>query len=776
VCAAGVLLLLCLPGPTALTRAPLSLVVEDRNGILLGARVAADGQWRFPYGDSVCDKFAVAIRTREDRRFRLHPGIDPLALVRAVYQNIRARKIISGASTITMQVIRLSRPHARRTIPEKMFEAVLALRLELVTRKSTVLALYAAHAPFGGNVVGLEAASWRYFNRPPRNLSWAEAAMLAVLPNEPGLVHPGRGRAALKAKRDRLLADLHRLGSIDETAYALACAEPLPEELHPLPRRAPHAFDRIAEQVADAGGRSKTKIHSCIDAELQEQVTAIINRRGAALRGNGINNAAALVIDVDDAKVLAYAGNICGAQDSLFNSQVDCIIAPRSTGSVLKPFLYASMLDCGELLPTMLIPDIPTSVGGFMPQNFDRAYEGAVPASMALARSLNVPAVRMLMRYGVPRFHHQLHLLGMTTVTRPADDYGISIILGGAEGTLQELTGIYAAIARNVNRAVVSGAEGATIVMPRLTLDSMRHPPGPSLPFSPGASWCTLNAMKEVARPGEEMSWRDFLSSRRVAWKTGTSFGFRDGWAIGVTPRYAVGVWVGNASGEGRPGLIGISAAGPILFDIFGKLPSTGWFDLPEYTMRTAFVCRASGYAPGPNCGALDTIRAPAAAFNGAPCPYHRMVHLDATGSFRVTDACARVDDMRHVPWFVLPPVIESYYRRGHAEYAPLPPLRPGCSPASADVPLGFVYPHFDATVLVPRELSGEYGRVVFQAAHRNPDAVMYWHLDGDYLGSTTLMHQMAANPLPGTHTLVIVDEDGNRVERTVKVVCREKK
>jgi penicillin-binding protein 1C len=280
--------------------------------------------------------------------------------------------------------------------------------------------------------------------------------------------------------------------------------------------------------------------------------------------------------------------------------------------------------------------------------------------------------------------------------------------------------------------------------------------------------------MKEVARPGDEVGWEDFQSSRRVAWKTGTSFGFRDGWAIGVTPQYAVGVWVGNASGEGRPGLIGIVVAAPILFEIFSALPSTSWFDTPEADLRRVAVCRQSGYLPGADCNELDTVWAPAASQNAPPCPYHRVVHLNSTGTRQVTSACARVDAMQHRSWFVLPPVMESYYRRRHAEYRPLPPMQPECASAESDNPIGLVYPHAGAVVYVPREMTGETGRVVFEAAHRNPGTTIFWHLDNEYIGSTSGIHQIAVNPVPGRHVLTLVDSEGNRVERVIEVLCRE--
>lgn len=762
--------------PMRLFTAPCSVVVEDRNGELLSARIASDGQWRFPAIRKVPSRFSQAIIASEDRWFRFHPGFDPAALVRALHADIRAWKPVSGGSTITMQVVRLSRSNPPRTVPEKCLEILLSFKLTLRYSKDKVLALYASHAPFGGNVVGLEAAAWRYFGRPPEDLSWAESATLAVLPNEPALVHPGRNRTRLLDKRNKLLARLCKLRILDSIQMKLAVAEPLVPDIRPLPDNAPHLLDRIVRETASApeGLRMQTTLSSA----LQRQVVEVLLRHHAELAANHINNGAVLVLDVATGEALAYAGNV--TNDSAVNgAAVDCITAPRSTGSVLKPLLYACMLDAGELLPTTLIPDIPTTFGGYTPQNFNREYEGAVPAAMALARSLNIPAARMAQQHGIARFYHDLQNFGMTTLSRPADDYGISIILGGVEGTLWELTGMYAAMARAVNQYhddPLNDPRGS-FTPPRYLPDDKRflHRPRNDKsqdPVSAGACWAALQAMVEVVRPGDEGAWRDFSSSRRVAWKTGTSFGFRDGWAIGVTPRYAVGVWTGNASGEGRPGLIGIETAAPLLFDIFNLLPRNDrWFFTPENDLRKVAVCRQSGYLPGPFCEETDSVLVPQAGLRTGPCPYHQVVHLDNTGMWRVSSSCEQVSTMRHCSWFVLPPAIEAYYRIRHGDYRVLPSMRGDCAGADQQAAMGLIYPHGDGQIYIPRELDGTKGKAVLRASHREARATVHWHLDGQYLGSTTTIHEMAVSMPAGNHRLVLVDDRGNMLEKTVVVI-----
>jgi len=367
----GVAYYLVLPQP--LFDRPYSTVLESRDGQLLSASIASDGQWRFPADNDVPDRFVKALLAFEDKRFFYHPGVDPFSIARALLQNVREGRIVSGGSTISMQVIRLSRGSPPRTIFEKALEMVLATRLELSYSKKEILALYAAHAPFGGNVVGLEAACWRYFGRSPDNLSWAEAATLAVLPNSPSLIHPGRNRDALRRKRDNLLHRLYLEGAIDSLAWALGTAEPVPTVPRSLPRYARHLLGRIQKK----GGRQQ-RTTSTIDFALQRRVEEKVQQHHRRLRANQINNAAVLVLDVETGNVLAYAGNVYG--NGNHGEEVDIVAAPRSTGSVLKPILYAAALNEGQLLPKSLLPDIPVRLNGFAPENFSREYDGAVPA------------------------------------------------------------------------------------------------------------------------------------------------------------------------------------------------------------------------------------------------------------------------------------------------------------------------------------------------------------------------------------------------------------
>jgi penicillin-binding protein 1C len=395
---------------------PRGTLLLDSNGELLGATVAADGQWRLEASGKVPAGFQECLLEFEDRHFFSHHGVHLPSLVRAWKQNRQAGRTVSGGSTLTMQLARMSGAGGPRSHGRKIAEIWKALRLEMRHDKQELLSLYAAHAPFGANVVGLEAAAWRWFGRAPQDMSWAENALLAVLPNAPSLMHPGRHRDALKAKRDRLLGRLHKKGLLDDMEYSLAVEEPLPEAPMDLPRRAPHLLATLAAR----GGAGNT-MRTTVDGRLQDRVTAIAERYAPLLQANQVHNAALLVLEVESGRVLAYVGNLASAGRD-HAGDVDVVQARRSTGSLLKPFLHASMLQAGELMPDQLVADLPTHMEGLSPKNFDRRHEGAVPASQALARSLNVPATRALREHGVDRTLNMLRGMGLLHVDRSASD------------------------------------------------------------------------------------------------------------------------------------------------------------------------------------------------------------------------------------------------------------------------------------------------------------------------------------------------------------------
>lgn len=734
--------------PRHLFHVPYSTVVTDRNEELLGARIASDGQWRFPPRNTTPEKIKECLITFEDKHFYHHWGVNPFAIGRAFYQNVKNKRIVSGGSTLTMQTIRLARNESR-TFREKLIEMIWATRLEFRASKEEILSMYISHAPFGGNVVGLDAAAWRYFGHSADDLSWAESAMLAVLPNAPAMIHLSKGRKTLLDKRNRLLKQLLEKKTIDSSTYELAISEPLPDEPHPLPQIAPYLVSRFYQE------RNGEYSRSTINKGIQTQIEDLAERWSNEFRRSDIRNLAILVIDIPSNQVVAYCGNVHFNQKQGGN-QVDVIQAPRSTGSILKPFLYYAMLQEGSLLPDMLLPDVPVNINGFTPQNFSMQFEGAVPASEALARSLNIPAVTMLQRYGVPKFHSFLQQIGLKTINRSSSHYGLSLILGGAEATLWDVTNAYAMMGRSLLQLP---QRSCSLLLPTSRITESTDP------FQPGAVWQTFDALKEVNRP-EEIDWKSIPSMQTIAWKTGTSYGFRDAWAVGVTPRYAVGVWVGNATGEGKPGLVGAQTAGPVLFDIFNLLPSSSWFTRPAGIFVEAEVCRKSGHLKGRFCDETDTLLVLPAGLRTEACPYHHLVTLSANESQRIYENCANTEPTLRKSWFTLPPVWEWYYKQHHPEYKPLPPFKAGCGEDTFQ-PMQFIYPPMNARIKLPKQLDGSKGFLTVELAHNNPNATVFWHLDETYQAQTQDFHKISLQPAAGKHSLTAVDGEGNTISTT---------
>lgn len=751
---------------------PYSTVLTDRDGELLGARIAADGQWRFPEPEALPEKYVASVLVFEDKRFRYHPGVDPLALSRAITQNVQQGRVVSGASTITMQLVRLSRENPARTPMEKAAEIFRAIGLELKYNKDEILLLYAAHSPFGGNVVGIEAASWRYFARDIHELSWSESALLAVLPNSPSLIHPGRNREMLLQKRNGLLHRLHKAGHLDEMDLELALLEQIPEAPHPLPTLSPHVLDRAWSSSRLRGKR----ITTTINYRLQDRLNTVIGRHYSRLVQNDIHHAAALVICVRTGEIKAYTGNTTSFEPARGHA-VDLVQAERSSGSILKPLLYALMLDDGQILPGTLIPDVPTQISGYMPQNFSRTYSGAVPAGEVVSRSLNVPSVRMLREYGLERFHFQLNEMGLTTIKKPADHYGLTLILGGAETRLLEMGGLYARMANQLGKHFeLSDASSDPEFGLRLWSEpypSFLWESSGRLPGN-GSLWVMFNAMQEVTRPDGEVDWRRFDSARRIGWKTGTSFGHRDAWAIGVTPEYVVAVWVGNADGEGRAGLTGASVAGPVMFDIFHQLPETSWFSEPVYETEQVVICTKSGHRAGSDCEKTHLVSIPAKGLQTGLCPYHSVIFTDReTRSKRVSSRCSSPENMQAEQLFRLPPAMAAYYRTVNTGYRELPGWAQGCEETGNTQPMEMVYPPANAEIYIPLEADGQKGRAVFELAHESSGAEVFWFMDEVFIGKTSSRHQLSIDASPGEYILSLTDNFGNRHRQKVTILSR---
>ncbi len=730
-------------------RCDYSRVVFDTHGELLRTTLAPDEQLRFePSGIAVPDKYREAVLLYEDRRFFSHPGIDPIAIAGAVRTNLTSGRRVRGASTITMQVARMARGRPR-TYWSKVLESMEALRFSLHFSKDEILTMYSAHVPMGGNIQGIESASWRYFGKPLKQITWAEAALFAVIPNSPSHMNIGRRREQLVAKRNGLLQTMMNRGVIDSLTFTLATAEHLPDDGSMLPFKAPH-FTNYALR-STKGNRLKTTL----DYSVQTRIDALVQNHHSILQNQGIRNIAVLVSQTETGAVRGYIGSH-SFFDSAASGQVDGIQARRSTGSLLKPFLAAGAIDKGPYGMESILHDVPTFFGTFSPQNASREFLGLTTVDEMLVRSLNVPAVRLLNYYGLENFYDLLVGAGLKGLFRTPQGYGLSLILGGSEASMWELCAMYMTL-----------ANGGRLSAPRLSETVSSGSEGEQV-YSRGASYLVLETLRKVRRPGADYYWHLFADNTPVAWKTGTSYGQKDGWAIGVSPQWTIGVWAGNFDGEGNAMLGGAQSAGPLLFTLFNEL-SRGergeWFEIPEIDLKQKKVCAVSGFTPNQHCPESDNVMVPLNAHAERSCPVHKSKCVSSSEGWEV---CSRCWDPADTLWRVFevydPAVIEVFRSTGRA-FDTIPGHNPQCKAVRTAEAITIEYPPAGVAVQIPRSIQGDYERLILRASSSRANAPLFWYLNGTFIGETTSEHRIAVHLESGDYHLVIQTETGNSAE-----------
>ena len=563
-----------------------SATVYDRKGRLLNAYLSEDDKWRFPCLPEQADSLLLkTFLTKEDKLFYVHPGINPFALLRAALNNMVRHKRTSGASTITMQVVRLTEKRPR-TIISKLTEIFRALQLELHYSKREIFGMYLSLVPYGGNIEGIKAASWLYFGKAPALLSPAEAVTLTIIPNRPSSLRPNANGTTnyLVLERNKWLRRLHEEGAINTDDLREALDEPLVIQRQPLPDEAPHLSRRLMHNAA------APEIITTIDLTIQQKVTQLCYNHVKRLQAIGINNGAVMVIDNKTGEVLASVGSQ-DFKDASRSGQVDGTVALRSPGSTLKPLVYALAIDKGLITPKTMLADVPVNYNGYSPENFDLHYHGEVSAEDALSASLNIPAVALLDRTGVQEFREAYIAAGGHSFEKQRQ-LGLSAVLGGCGTTLEELCGMYRMFAREGSYSPVRYTIGKA---PNITVKKV---------ISPSASFLLSGILTRRDRSDLPHLFDNTFHIPRVAWKTGTSYGRRDAWSIGYNDRYTVGVWIGNFDGKGVPELTGADMATPLLFQIFNTIdynPSGKWFR-PTKELDLRYVCPKSGLPPGEFC------------------------------------------------------------------------------------------------------------------------------------------------------------------------------
>jgi penicillin-binding protein 1C len=737
-----------------------SHVVVDRNQKHLRVYTNSQDQWIMPpqMQSQIPDRLKTAILTYEDRYFYWHPGFNPVSIWNAYRRNRQEKRIISGASTISMQLVRLSEPKSR-TYAHKILELFQAIKLELNYSKEHILNLYISHAPFGGNIQGFYTASILYFDKPPDALTWAQAATLAVLPNSPSLISPFKNPDKLNIKRNILLKKLLDLKKITQSEYNLALVEPIPTQLFPFPLDAAHFSDYIVSKESH-----QFYHYSTIDRDLQLAIQEIADRKYRELKNLGIQNLSILVADTDTGEILSYIGS-----QGYFNpdgGQVDGVQAYRSPGSTLKPFLTAMAMDSGIVLPDTVMFDIPTNINGFTPANANEAFYGVVRVKQALVESLNVPAVRLLNQYGVYEFYHFLKQAGISMVYSNPEAYGLSLILGGAEVRLWDLVGLYRMLGRGGQLQPLKFSRSNSQMTSQMPM------------ISKGAAYLTLDILTQLVRPGTDHFWDIYSNQWPIAWKTGTSYGQRDAWAIGVTPQYTIGVWVGNFTGIGNSNLSGVQSAGSLLFDIFNYLPKSQyakWFLRPQSDLKTVELCSETGLLAGSNCNKTVKRDAPKNRKAMMVCPYHLRLHLNSTGNHQVCSQCWVNGSYQAVNRLVYPPEVRQVLAKNGAILPQVPIHNPAHKGYHIGDVMSWVYPKNNSQIWIPRDKDGEYQKVTCKLAHIDNQIKLFWYLNQQYVGQTQYYHNMPLLFRNGPNELVVIDENGYQIKQTFVAAIKPK-
>ncbi len=749
-------LILCIPLPKDEVAYSRALYSQDNQ--LLSAAISSEQQWRLPFSEPVPDKLSTAIITYEDAYFYYHLGINPISMIKATWTNLRSGRVVRGASTIPMQVMRLRHRSLGRSLWNKIYESLAAIKYSVTNSKKSIIKDWASLAPFGGNTIGIKAASLRYFGTDMDNLSWGQYALLAVMPNGPAVANLTRNRATLKQKRDKLLDKLAAEGYIPSDEVALYKGEEIPTMLNKVPQHGYHMLDFVAKQHPD-----RQLFMSTIDYSKQLKLQELIEIESQFYKLEDIRNMAAVVIDVSQNKVVSYVGNTADKKGKF--SYVDIVQSARSYGSLLKPLLYMMAIDKAHYLPGEMIEDIPTSIGDFTPLNFDKKYRGAVPVEDVITQSLNIPAVRMLQRVGLPNFYETVRSIDLAYLHRGADHYGLSIILGGGETSLWDMARLYKGIAQNA----------LGIAYPfrsvQYLADIPVEKPKKNISFDPTAVQYTINAMADISRPREERSWELYAQNQKVAWKTGTSFGHRDAWAVGFNGKYAVAVWVGNEGGEGRFGLTGIAKAAPVMFKIFNALNDHRWFEsVPlQQKKQEITICKESGRMAGNLCRSKRRLRLAVTSMKYKQCDFHQ-VHGISAGGQVVVPPCD-IPIIRYDTVFVLPPYMAYYYKEGHLDYRDDFNYDVNCQVSTSS--LAILYPQQGIKIFAPRVDVPVANSLIAKAYHSHPGAALYWFLDGKYLETTKgkEAHFMEISPTVGKHRLHISDSFGGQSEVSFEVI-----
>jgi penicillin-binding protein 1C len=728
-----------------------SPIILSKDNVLLNAFLTDDDKWRmYTEINEITPELKKAIVFKEDKYFYYHPGINPVSIVRALVKNTRTGIRTSGASTITMQVARMLDPK-ERTYANKLKEMFRALELELQYSKAEILQLYLNLVPYGSNIEGVKAASIIYFGKMPDHLSIGEIAALSIIPNRPVSLRIGKNNDTIMVERNKWLRRYEKAGLFDKKYIADALDEPLDGFRRYIPGVAPHFSIRVKNSYPNLNS-----IHTTLDIEIQrktEQLVGIYSRR---LYFQNIKNAMALIINNKTRSILAYVGSADFSNDE-DGGQVDGIRAIRSPGSTLKPLVYAIGFDEGIITPKTVIADVPTSFSGYEPENYDEKFYGNVTVENALARSLNIPAVKILDEIQPKAFIDKLAEAGFQQIKQDRTNLGLSMVLGGCGVNLEELTGLYACIANCGEYAPM-----------RLVLTDSVDINKEQL-ISKGAAFMVTEIMTQLKRPDLPVNWDVSMHTPKIAWKTGTSYGRRDAWSIGFNKEYTIGVWVGNFSGEGVPELNGADKATPLLFQLFNAIDydsEKDWFSMSD-DLQLRYVCAETGQVPGPLCDNLIIDYYIPGVSGTVECNHIKKAFISADSSISYCTTCLPEAGYITAYYPNLSPELITYYDANNIHYQKIPPHNPKCERLLVGLKPQITSPINDNEYYVNVLDSME---IMLSCHAANDVSKVYWYVNNAYFKTVDAGKNIFFHPVQGKNSISCTDDKGRSSEVQIVV------
>jgi penicillin-binding protein 1C len=754
------------PLPPAPRYSPIVLAAD---GSVLHAFLNPTQKWRMKTElAEITPALQQAIIHKEDRYFRYHFGVNPMAIVQAAGRNLFKKGRTTGASTITMQVARLLEPK-ERTFGNKLLEMLRALQLEMHYSKAEILQLYLNLVPYGGNIEGVKSAALLYFQQPPDYLSLAQTVTLAIIPNQPRGLVLGKNNARIVAERNRWLRQFRQQHLFPDQDIADALNEPLEAQRHAAPTLAPHLARRLVSQFSN-----QPIIRSALRRAPQAKAEDLTKNYVRRLRELGITQAAVLVVNNRTRAVEAYVGS-ADFQDAASAGQVDGVRAVRSPGSTLKPFLYALAVDRGIVTPKLKLPDVPTNFSGFRPENFDKSCAGEVTVERALTYSLNIPAVRVLADVGVPVFTEKLRAAGFQSVAKTAPRLGLSTILGGCGATLQELTGLYAALADGGQYAPLTLVLNEELTPAKQSLPTPAQGSGRNSSLvSPAAAFLITDILAQRTRPDLPMGYQNSRHLPKIAWKTGTSYGRRDAWSIGYNHDYTIGVWVGNFNGQGSPALTGADIASPLLFDLFNTLAynSPNRWAVPPATLDFRLVCAETGLVPGEHCpNQLIDYYLPGTS-SARRCEHQKEALVSADGAVAYCRACVPAAGFRRQLFPNPLPEVLAFREAQGLPSTRLPPHNSACrlvhnADGAASAALAITSPLDHAEYVLDRH---DKQQMLLSCAAGSEVRQVYWYVNDRFLRAASATERVFFRPPSGTVKISCADDHGRNVDIRLQV------